>query len=241
MKLMVENLVKTYDDKLILDNININIEDSSAIALIGASGAGKSTLLRLLSLIETPDNGKICVNDHHLDQIDADEYYKHIGFVFQSHTLFPHLSVLRNITLILEKVHKKSKEEAESIALELLNKFDLGEHINKTANQLSGGQSQRVSIVRSLAIAPEVLFLDEPTSALDPVLTQEVLATILKLREENMKFVIVTHEILFAKKAADYIIFMENGKIIEQGDVSILDNPKTPELIKYLSNVFLWD
>lgn len=240
MRLHIKNLNKTYDDKEILNNINIDIEDRSGIALIGASGAGKSTLLRLLSLIEKPDSGTICVNDHHLEEISEEEYYKKIGFVFQSHTLFPHLTVLRNITLILEKVHGKTLEEAEIIAMELLEKFDLAEHIHKTAKQLSGGQSQRVSIVRSLAISPEVMFLDEPTSALDPVLTQEVLQTILKLREEHMNFVIVTHEILFAKKAADYIIFMQDGNIIEQGDVSILDKPQTEELKQYLSNVFLW-
>jgi len=240
MRLKIENLDKTYDGKIILNNINLDIENRSGIALIGASGAGKSTLLRLLSMIEKPDNGNIYVNEHFLEDTNPEEYYKQIGFVFQSHTLFPHLSVLRNITIILEKVHNKTIEESEEIALKLLRKFNLEEHINKIPKQLSGGQSQRVSIVRSLALNPEVMFLDEPTSALDPVLTQEVLQTILKLREEHMNFVIVTHEILFAKKAADYIIFMEDGKIIEAGDVSILDNPQTDELKKYLSNVFMW-
>jgi len=241
MELIIKNITKKYDDKIILDNVNEHIQDRSAIAIIGPSGAGKSTLLRLLSLIEKPDEGSICVNNNHLDEVNEDEYFKKIGFVFQAHTLFPHLSVLRNITLILEKVHNIDKVESKRRAMELLNKFELGDHVHKTASQLSGGQSQRVSIVRSLAIKPEVLFLDEPTSALDPVLTQEVLNTILKLREEHMNFVIVTHEILFAKKAADYIIFMEEGRIIESGDVSILNNPKTDELKQYLSNVFLWD
>jgi len=240
MKLTVENLNKTYDGKVILEDINLHIENRSGIAIIGASGAGKSTLLRLLSMIETPDSGTIHVNDHNLAEMAVDEYYKSIGFVFQSHTLFPHLSVIRNITLILEKVHGKTIGESEKIAMKLLKKFDLAEHVHKTANQLSGGQSQRVSIVRSLALSPELMFLDEPTSALDPVLTQEVLQTILKLRDEHMNFIIVTHEILFAKKAADYIIFMKDGKIIEMGDVSILENPETEELKDYLSNVFLW-
>ncbi len=240
MELKVNNVTKHYDDKEILRNISCEITNRSAIAIIGPSGAGKSTLLRMLSLIEKPESGTICVNNNHLDEVNPDEYYKKIGFVFQAHTLFPHLSVLRNITLILEKVHNKSIIEAKKIALELLNKFELGEHVHKTAGQLSGGQSQRVSIVRSLAISPEVLFLDEPTSALDPVLTQEVLNTILKLRDEHMNFVIVTHEILFAKKAADYIIFMEDGKIVEMGDVDILEHPKTKELEEYLSNVFMW-
>ena len=240
MELILKSINKNYDDKEILIDINSVIKDKSAIAIIGPSGAGKSTLLRLLSLIEKPDSGTICVNNNHLDEVAPDEYYKKIGFVFQSHNLFPHLSVLRNITLILEKVHNVSKENAKEKALDLLERFELSEHIHKTAGQLSGGQAQRVSIVRSLAINPEVLFLDEPTSALDPVLTQEVLKTILRLREEHMNFVIVTHEILFAKKAADYIIFMKDGKIIEEGNVSILDKPKTEELKDYLSNVFLW-
>lgn len=240
MELKLHNISKNYDDKEIIKNINCEIEDRSAIAIIGPSGAGKSTLLRLLSLIEKPDTGTVMLNQYDLDQINPEDYYKKIGFVFQAHTLFPHLSVLRNITLILEKVYGKTTEESKKIALDLLNRFELGEHSHKLPSQLSGGQSQRVSIVRSLALSPEVLFLDEPTSALDPVLTQEVLNTILKLREENMSFIIVTHEILFAKKAADYLIFMKDGVIVEMGDVGILDNPKTEELKEYLSNVFLW-
>lgn len=240
MELKIKKISKNYDDKEILIDLNCEIKDRTAIAIIGPSGAGKSTLLRMLSLIEKPDQGTICVNDNHLDEINPDEYYKKIGFVFQSHALFPHLSVLRNITLILEKVHNYDIHVAEEKAMKLLKHFELEDHIHKTAGQLSGGQSQRVSIVRSLALNPEVLFLDEPTSALDPVLTQEVLNTILKLREEHTNFVIVTHEILFAKKAADYIIFMKDGKIVEMGDVSILEDPQTNELKDYLSNVFMW-
>ena len=240
MELKLHGVNKTYDGKDILIDINLDIKNESGIAIIGPSGAGKSTLLRLLSLIEKPDSGEIHVNKYDLNEVIPEDYYKKIGFVFQAHTLFPHLTVLRNITLILEQVHNKTKEEANKIALDLLNRFDLGEHIHKRASQLSGGQSQRVSIVRGIAINPEVLFFDEPTSALDPVLTQEVLNTILKLREEEMNFVIVTHEILFAKKAADFIIFMDCGKIVEMGHVDILENPQTDELKKFLSNVFLW-
>lgn len=240
MELKINQVTRYYDDKLILDHISAHIENKEAIAIIGPSGAGKSTLLRLLSKIEEPDSGDICVNNNHLSEINPEEYYKSIGFVFQAHTLFPHLSVLKNITLVLEQVHKKSKEESYEIAVSLLKHFELEDHMDKRASQLSGGQSQRVSIVRSLAIAPEVLFLDEPTSALDPVLTQEVLNTILKLREDNTDFVIVTHEIAFAKKAADYIIYMQDGRIVEMGDVGILDNPETEDLKSYLSNVFMW-
>lgn len=240
MELILKNVMKTYDDVEILKNINTHITDKTGIAIIGPSGAGKSTLLRLLSKIEEPDSGDICVNNHDLATTDTAEYYKQIGFVFQQHTLFPHLSVLRNITLVLEKVHNIEKTEAHDIAMTLLTKFELEDHTDKLASQLSGGQSQRVSIVRSLAISPEIMFLDEPTSALDPVLTQEVLKTILQLREDKTNFVIVTHEILFAKKAADFIIFMEDGKIVEMGDVSILEQPQTKELQQYLSNVFVW-
>ncbi len=213
MELKINNVTRYYDDKLILDHINAHIVNKEAIAIIGPSGAGKSTLLRLLSKIEEPDDGSICVNNNHLNEIDPEEYYKSIGFVFQAHTLFPHLTVLRNITLVLEQVHHKSKKEAHDIATTLLRHFELEDHMGKRASQLSGGQSQRVSIVRSLAISPEVLFLDEPTSALDPVLTQEVLNT---------------------------IIYMQDGRIVEMGDVSILDNPQTEELKNYLSNVFMW-
>lgn len=240
MELKLENVNMTYDNKEILIDINAHIKDKTGIAIIGPSGAGKSTLLRLLSKIEEPDSGEIFVNEHQLSITDPSEYYKQIGFVFQQHTLFPHLTVLRNITLVLEKVHNMEISSANKIALKLLTAFELEDHIQKRASQLSGGQSQRVSIVRSLAINPEIMFLDEPTSALDPVLTQEVLRTILQLRETHMNFVIVTHEILFAKKAADYIIFMEDGKIVEMGDVEILNNPKTIELRTYLSNVFVW-
>lgn len=240
MELKLQGVNKTYDGKDILIDINIDLKNESGIAIIGPSGAGKSTLLRLLSLIEKPDSGEIEVNKYDLNKVIPEDYYKKIGFVFQAHTLFPHLTVLRNITLILEQVHKKTKKEANKIALDLLNRFELGEHIHKRASQLSGGQSQRVSIVRGIAINPEVLFFDEPTSALDPVLTQEVLSTIIKLREEKMNFVIVTHEILFAKKAADFIIFMDCGRIVEMGHVDILENPQSDELKKFLSNVFLW-
>jgi polar amino acid transport system ATP-binding protein len=238
MELKVIDLNKQYDKKNILIDINCTIKNKSAVALIGPSGAGKSTLLRQLSLIEKPDTGDIFVNGIDLKIVDKKEYYKKVGFVFQSHSLFPHLTVMENITIILEKVHNYTKEVAERKAIDLLTHFELQEHTTKYASQLSGGQAQRVSIVRSLAIDPEVMFLDEPTSALDPVLTQEVLKTILKLREDNMNFVIVTHEILFAKKAADYIVYMQDGKIVEMGDVEILDHPKTKELQSYLSNVF---
>lgn len=237
MRINLENINHSYHGKPILQDLSLQLDHAEAIAIIGPSGAGKSTLLRLLSKIESPDSGEICVNDTDVVRIQAKEYYMKVGFVFQSHNLFPHLTALENITLVLEKVHNKTSEEARKIAVDLLTQFELVEHMNKRPSQLSGGQAQRVSIIRSLAISPEVMFLDEPTSALDPILTREVLRTILKLREKNMRFVIVTHELGFAKKVADYILFMEDGKIIEHGPVTILDQPQTQSLKTFVDYV----
>lgn len=237
MKINLTNINHSYNGKAILQDLSLQLDHAEAIAIIGPSGAGKSTLLRLMSKIEDPDSGDICINDIDVIHTEAKEYYKKVGFVFQSHNLFPHLSALRNITLVLEKVHNKSPEDAKQLAVDLLTQFELVEHMNKKPSQLSGGQAQRVSIIRSLAISPEVMFLDEPTSALDPILTREVLRTVLKLREKNMRFVIVTHELGFAKKAADYILFMEDGRIVEHGPVSILEKPQTESLKKFVEYV----
>ncbi len=239
MNLIVKNLHKSYDKK-VLNNVSLEIQDKSIVAIIGPSGGGKSTFLRLLSGIEEPCQGTILVNNILVEKKNIKEYHKKIGFVFQSHSLFPHLSVLRNITLILEEIHKLEKVQAEKKAKILLEKFGLIEHINKKPQQLSGGQSQRVSIVRSLAINPNILFFDEPTSSLDPILTFEVLDTIKKLKEEKKDFIIVTHEIGFAKEVADYILFIDKGDIIEHGKKDILKNPKSSELREFLSKVLSW-
>jgi polar amino acid transport system ATP-binding protein len=237
MDLKLKDVLQVYEDKVILDSVNLEVINKSGIALIGPSGAGKSTLLRLLAGIEDPISGDIMLNQHIVTQEDKKEYYKSVGFVFQAHNLFPHLTVLRNITIVLEKVHHMDIESANEVALKLLEQFELVEHKDKIPAKISGGQAQRASIIRSLAIHPEVVFLDEPTSALDPILSHEVLKTILKLRERKMNFMIVTHEIEFAKKAADYVVFMENGKIIEHGDINILDQPQTKQLKNFIANV----
>lgn len=237
MDLKLKDILQVYEDKVILDHVDLEIKDKSGIVLIGPSGAGKSTLLRLLAGIEDPISGDIMLNQHIVTQEDKKEYYKNVGFVFQAHNLFPHLTVLRNITIVLEKVHHMDIDSANEIALKLLEQFELIEHKDKIPAKISGGQAQRASIIRSLAIRPEVVFLDEPTSALDPILSHEVLKTILKLRERKTNFMIVTHEIEFAKKAADYVVFMENGKVIEHGDIKILDNPKTKQLKNFIANV----
>lgn len=237
MDLKLTNISQEYEQKKILNNLNIEFKDKSGIAIIGPSGAGKSTLLRLISGIEDPLRGEICLNQHEVTHEDKKEYFKKIGFVFQSHNLFPHLSIQRNITLVLEKVHHLSLDEANRRATDLLEQFELIEHKDKIPAKISGGQAQRASIIRSLAIQPEVVFLDEPTSALDPILSHEVLKTILKLRDQKMNFMIVTHEIEFAKKVADYVIFMENGNIVEHGDVNMLSHPQTESLKRFIQNV----
>lgn len=239
MQLTLKHVYKSYQDKTILDDINVEIQGRQAVAIIGPSGAGKSTLLRLLAKIEEPTLGSIVLNNQDLSAVELTDYYKSVGFVFQTHNLFPHLSALKNITLPLVKVHGKTQETAEERARFLLTQFGLGTHLLKRPSKLSGGQSQRVSIARSIAHEPDVIFLDEPTASLDPVLSQEVLETILKLKQTNIDFVIVTHEIMFAKKVADLIIYMEDGKIVELGDASILANPQTEALKMFLKNVYI--
>ncbi len=234
MKINVENLVKKYGDELILNDININIEEAQVVVLLGKSGSGKSTLLKILSGIESYDEGVIKIND---EEVGTREFKDKIGFVFQKGSLFGHLTLLQNIVLILEKIKKMDRDVAVKKVEELLLQFSLIEHKDKYPHMLSGGQQQRAVIVRSLAINTELLFFDEPTSALDPILTFEVLSTIRQLKELNKKFIIVTHEIGFAKEVADYVIFLEDGKIIEEGSKNILENPKTDEFKTFLSMV----
>ncbi len=237
MNLKISNLIKKYDDKTVLDQINLDIRDFQVLALIGASGSGKSTLLRLIAGLEGFESGSITVNEDPILDGHIDAYRKRVGFVFQDHNLFNHLTVLENLILVLEKVHRKKRKDILPKIEALLKQFDLLEHKDKLPHQLSGGQSQRVSIVRALSIEPEIILLDEPTSSLDPILTFEVLSAVEKLGIQKKDFIIVTHEIGFAKHTADYIVFMQEGRVIEQGDVSVLDRPKSAELQAFLSKV----
>lgn len=234
MKIDINGLTKTYNEEVVLNDITLNLKDVEAVALLGKSGSGKSTLLRLMSGIEGYDSGDIRIND---SEVNTRAFKDQIGFVFQHGSLFPHLTVLDNIVLILEKVKKVDKKEATEKVKGLLAKFDLLEHMDKYPYMLSGGQQQRLSIVRSLAVDAEIFFFDEPTSALDPILTKEVLDMVKALRMLGKKFFIVTHEVGFAKKVADHVIFLSEGKIVEQGDVSILDKPKTEAFKEFLSLV----
>lgn len=235
MQLKIEQLYKKYDGKDVLKDVQLEVPQARVIALIGSSGSGKSTLLRLMAGLESYESGRIELNHKELGNIDDVAYRKRIGFVFQDHNLFSHLSVLENIYLVLEKVHKKSRLEMKDKVEALLEQFGLLDHAHKKPHQLSGGQAQRASIVRALAIEPELILLDEPTSALDPVLTYEVLTAIRKLVENQVDFVIVTHEIGFAKRLADLTLFMEDGEIVEMGGSEMFENPQTESLKRFLS------
>jgi polar amino acid transport system ATP-binding protein len=237
MELKIAALSKYYSGKRVLEEINVNVADLQVLSLIGASGSGKSTLLRLIAGLEPFESGHIEVNGKKIIESKMGDYRKKIGFVFQDHNLFSHLSILDNIMLILDKVHHKNDSATKEGVIKLLTQFGLEEHMYKLPHQISGGQSQRASIVRALAIEPDLILLDEPTSSLDPVLTYEVLSAVKKLADQRIDFIIVTHEIGFAKHIADYIIFMEEGRIIEHGTKAILDNPQTPELKHFLDKV----
>lgn len=233
MKIELKNVSHTYDVE-VLNDLNLSLSDYKSIAIIGVSGSGKSTLIRMMSGLEKPTSGTVKIND--MDVMN-DQYKKKIGFVFQSHNLFPHLSLKRNITLILEKTRGYDPHKAEEIALKNLHLLHLDDQVNKLPKNVSGGQAQRASIARALSMNPEIIFLDEPTSSLDPILTHEVLKAIEELRLLGKDFILVTHEMSFAKDFADYIIFMKDGQIVEQGLPDILDNPKTEALQLFMEKV----
>jgi len=237
MKIKISNLKKIYGDQVILDNLELDIKDIHSLVIIGPSGGGKSTLLRILAGLEIPEEGTITINNKTLSfkEVDLHNYRKTIGMVFQAFNLFPHLSAIKNITLPLEKIHKIKAHEANSRAKTLFDKFKLTEHSHKYPSQLSGGQQQRIAITRAVALESQFLLLDEPTSALDPGLTSEVLDCILELKKEKKDLILVTHEMGFAKNVADYILFIDKGKILEAGEANLLfDNPKTIELKEFL-------
>jgi len=238
MKIDIKDLKKTYGDEVVLDDVNLQLDHVEAIALLGISGSGKSTLLRLMSGIEGFDKGSIQIDD---GPINTRAYKDKIGFVFQHGNLFPHMTVLDNIVLILEKVKKRDRATSVEKVEKLLKQFGLIEHKDKYPYMLSGGQQQRLSIVRSLAVDAEIFFFDEPTSALDPILTNEVLDMVKELRTLGKKFFIVTHEIGFARHVADYVMFLDGGKIIEHGTTEILDQPQTEQFKKFLSKVLSFE
>lgn len=241
MNLKIEQLKKFYHGKEILKDVSMACENIQVLALLGASGSGKSTLLRLIAGLESFEEGDIIVNGTSVKNNQTEAYRKKIGFVFQDHNLFSHLSIENNIFLVLEKVHGRKRHAVKERVYALMDQFGILEHAHKLPHQISGGQSQRASIVRALAIEPDLILLDEPTSSLDPVLTYEVLSAVKKLAEKRVDFVIVTHEIGFAKQVADQIVFMDEGCIIERGSAHILEHPKSSELQNFLEKVLTFE
>lgn len=240
MKLELKNLSKKFsEDKIILDNINLS-EDINTLALIGRSGCGKSTLLRMIAGLISPSDGEIFLGDSKV--VDSHEYRKNIGYVFQNNGLFKHLSAKDNILLPLKLVHNFTDEEAEFRAMELLTRFGLDKDCNKKPSSLSGGQQQRISIARAVAPRPKILLLDEPTSALDPEYTNEVLDMINELKNDNVSFIIATHEMGFAFHACENVAFVSNSKILEFDKSEVIFKaPKTPELSSFLSKLLEWN
>jgi polar amino acid transport system ATP-binding protein len=237
--LRVEKLRKTFDNLVVLDSISFEVPDKTVTALIGASGSGKSTLLRAINLLELVDDGQIFFDGQDITAVetDADIVRRMLGMVFQSFNLFPHKTVLENITLAPMMVHGINKEQAESEARDLLKKFGLLEKVDQYPDRLSGGQQQRVAIIRAMAVKPKLLLLDEITSALDPVLVNEVLETVRELKNDGVAIVMATHEMGFAKQIADQVCFLYQGRILERGDASMLTSPKAAETKEFLLRV----
>jgi len=238
--LALEKVRKAFGSEVVLEDISITVPEHTATVFIGASGSGKSTLLRCINLLEQIDDGVIRLDGADITDpsVDPDEIRRKLGMVFQSFNLFPHMSVVENIILAPMRVHSKSREEAISEALELLDRFGLREKAEQYPDRLSGGQQQRVAIIRSLAVKPRLLLLDEITSALDPVLVNEVLSTVRDLKEHGMTMLLATHEMGFAKQVADEVCFLERGRILEWGKPEeILENPKKPQTKEFLKRV----
>jgi len=240
MRLILDGVTKSFGEHRVLDGVSADFGELRSLVFIGPSGGGKSTLLRVLAGLEIPDSGEVTLDGRRVD-FDNEALLRHrkgLGVVFQAYNLFPHLSALENITLPLVKVHGKSPEEARDIAMETLRRFQLAEHAHKKPAELSGGQQQRTAIARAIAVKPRVLLFDEPTSALDPEMTSEVLAVIEELKEEGRDFVLVTHEMGFARHVADRIAFLSQGRIAEQGPADALfSSPQTPECRDFLARI----
>ena len=236
--LTVEHLYKSFDDTPILEDVNLEVKKGEVIVLVGPSGCGKSTFLRCLNALEEINEGKVLLDGEVINPAEGknlSHVREKIGMVFQSYDLFPHKTILDNIMLAPLKVQKRDKEGVKAEALELLERIGLFSHKDKYPRQLSGGQKQRVAIVRALIMHPEVLLLDEITAALDPEMVREVLDVVLSLAKEGRTMVIVTHEMAFARTVADRIIFMDGGKVIEEGAPDqFFDAPKSERAARFL-------
>ena len=236
----VKGLKKDFDDLSVLRGIDVDIHKGDVVCVIGASGSGKSTFLRCLNLLEKPTGGSIEFNGVNLTgaKVDLDLHRQKMGMVFQQFNLFPHLTVLENLTLAPVLLKKMTKEEAESTAMDLLARVGLADRADAYPNQLSGGQKQRVAIVRALCMDPEVMLFDEPTSALDPEMVGEVLDVMKALAKKGMTMIVVTHEMGFAKEVSNRVLFMDEGVIAEDDTPEeLFGNPKCERLQTFLAKV----
>ncbi len=241
--LKINHLKKEYDGQLILNDINLDLKKGEVVVIVGPSGCGKSTLLRCINGLEPIHGGSVYLNNESVerDGKNITQIRQKIGMVFQSYDLFPHMSVIDNITIAPIKVQKRKKEEVISQARQLLERIGLGDKENSFPRQLSGGQKQRVAIVRALCMHPEIMLFDEVTAALDPEMVREVLDVILALAKQGSTMIIVTHEMQFAKAVSDRVIFMDHGEIIEESSPrDFFEEPKTERAKKFL-NIFQFD
>ncbi|WP_435770235.1 amino acid ABC transporter ATP-binding protein [Nocardioides sp. SYSU DS0651] len=236
----VQQLHKYFGDNEVLKGIDFHVDDGQVVCVVGPSGSGKSTLLRCINLLETPTAGKIFVEGIEVTDpdVDIDRLRSRIGMVFQQFNLFPHMTVLRNLTVAQQKVRKTSKEEAVALARRNLEKVGLADKEQAFPAHLSGGQQQRVAIARALSMEPQLMLFDEPTSALDPELVGDVLAVMKDLASEGMTMMVVTHEMGFAREVGDKLVFMDGGVIVEEGEPGdVLSNPQQERTQAFLSKV----
>ena len=235
----IKNLHKSFGHVEVLKGVDVSIEEKEVVVIIGPSGSGKSTLLRCMNYLEEPTSADITVHNMKLDKhADINKIRENIGMVFQRFNLFPHMTVLENIVLAPTKVLKISRDEAISTAMDLLQRVGLKEKANSYPSQLSGGQQQRVAIARALAMKPKVMLFDEPTSALDPEMVTEVLDVMKSLANQGMTMVVVTHEMGFAREVGDRVLFVDEGRIIEEGTPKeIFENPKQERTKLFLSKI----
>jgi len=236
----IRHVYKSFKHVQAVVDLSLNVQRGEVLLIFGPSGGGKSTLLRCINRLETVDRGEIIVDSIHVTDphADLDTLRAEVGMVFQLFNLFPHLTALQNITLAQEKVRKRSKEEATEVALKLLKRVGLPEKADAYPRQLSGGQKQRIAIARALAMNPKIMLFDEPTSALDPEMIKEVLDVMLDLAREGMTMVVVSHEMGFARAAADRMILLEGGRLIEEGSPEqIFSSPKEERTKEFLSHV----
>jgi ABC-type polar amino acid transport system ATPase subunit len=236
----VKDVYKVFGKVVALNGVSLNVYPGKVVVIVGPSGSGKSTLLRCMNHMEVESQGEIWVDGEHLngDQKRLNRIRSEIGMVFQSFNLYPHLSVLENVTLAQRIVRKIDKKTAREVAMQQLTKVGIAEKADAYPGQLSGGQQQRVAIARALAMKPKIMLFDEPTSALDPEMIKEVLDVMLLLAQEGITMVVVTHEMGFARAAADEVVFMDVGQIVEHGTPSqVFDNPQHPRTQQFLSQI----